>query len=613
MGAKFSFKYILTGVLLLLMAKELQAQFRQLPVDYSSGKNFVPMENLRIKAGPLTLPFWEDFSTGTIDTLKWQNNGTSASKTIGIDPPSLGVAYLDGVDRGGEPYSTSMMENGEGDQLTSQEIDLSTHQAADSVYLSFFWQAGGKGEMPDVPDKLELYFLDTSGTWIQAWEIFGGDVEKRDVFSQEMVKVTDDFIHNDFRFKFINTGRISGPFDSWLLDYIYLNQGRNVNDVYHEDRALTKLPNSPFGKYSALPLFELNRNKGGYLTAISSQFKNLSNRFRAMEYSVELRDKETQVLLKSIHAQTPFNPVPQALERRDFNSVDLKDIDVDPAEEFDLETLLFLTTGDQFQIDQITEGDTLYFPQVDFRINDTIRHTIPIRDFFAYDNGSVDYAAGINQRSGMLALKYELDTSAYLKGVSINFANLSQVGSAVEVMVWNSLESAPIYTEEIIIPDKSRLEEFAYFPMDTNLVVSDTFFIGFRQFTNDFIYIGLDKSNNSGSEIFYNVTGSWEQNEEVQGSLMMRPHLSINPVVAQNGTEGEVGIKIYPNPVTEKLYLEGKIGEVIVFDSFGRQINIPVDTFEKGKILNFVGNDKGVYVVRAWTGKKPNSIRILVK
>jgi hypothetical protein len=180
-------------------------------------------------------------------------------------------------------------------------------------------------------------------------------------------------------------------------------------------------------------------------------------------------------------------------------------------------------------------------------------------------------------------------------------------------MVWNSLESAPIYTEEVIIPDKTGLEEFAHFPLDTNLMVSDTLFIGFTQFTNDFIYIGLDKSNNSGSEVFFNVNGSWEQNQEVQGSLMMRPHFSLDPIVAQTGNEGETSIRVYPNPVTESLYLEGNIGDVIVFDSFGRQINIPVDTYEKGKILNFVGNNKGVYVVRAWTGKKSNSIRVLVK
>ena len=94
---------------------------------------------------------------------------------------------------------------------------------------------------------------------------------------------------------------------------------------------------------------------------------------------------------------------------------------------------------------------------------------------------------------------------------------------------------------------------------------------------------------------------------------MMRPHLSLSPVVDEVEESAELTINAYPNPVTEKLFLEGKIGEVLVFDSYGRQINMRVDTYDKGKILNFAGNDKGVYVIRAWIGKVPNSIRILVK
>src|SRR5690606_5944258 len=243
----------------------------------------------------------------------------------------------------------------------------------------------------------------------------------------------------------------------------------------------------------------------------------------------------------------------------------LKDLELDVEEEMDLETLVYLTTGDGFLIDQISGADTVYSPQVDFRRNDTIRHIMPLRDFMAYDNGSVDYAAGINQRSGMLALKYQLETPAYLKGVSINFTNLSQVGAAVELSVWKDLETPPIYVQEVLIPDKASLDEFSYFALDTNLSVSDTLFIGFTQFTNDFIHVGLDKSNDSGQEIFFNVTGAWEQNKEVQGSLMMRPHLSLVPVVDEVEESVEGTIKAYPNPVTEKLFLEGKIGEVLVF------------------------------------------------
>ncbi len=606
-------RLIFAGLLLLMVVGKGQAQFRQLPVDLSDQKASLSGENLKIAAGPMMLPFWDDFSTGRVDSLKWENRGVTASKTIGINPPSIGVVNLDGVDLSGNPYSTSPLADGEGDQLLSRSIDLSSLNAADSLYLSFFWQAGGRGEMPDANDKLLLSFLDATGNWVPVWEVEGGDLGKREVFTQEMVLLQESFFHADFRFRFSNSGRLSGPFDSWLLDYIYLNKGRTRHQVYHEDRALTTVPNSPFGKYSALPLFELVQNKETYLTEISSQFNNLSNRFRAMEFTVELRDKESQRLIKRLHANTPFNPVPQALERRDFKSVVIKDIDLDTSREFDLETLVFLTTGDGFLIDQITGGDTTFLPSVDFRINDTTRNIMPIKDFMAYDNGSLDYAAGINQRSGMLALRYNIESPAYLKGLSINFANAAQAGSALELMVWDDLAAQPIYVKEVLIPEKERLEEFSFFELDTNLTVADTFYVGFTQFTNDFIYVGLDKSNDSGEEIFYNVAGSWEQNNEVRGSLMIRPHLTTEPVSSGGESDLTARILAYPNPVEDQLYLEGPIGEVMIFDAYGRQIKLQVEEYDQGKIINFVGSDKGVYVVRAWTGNKPNSIRILVK
>ena len=605
--------FVLTVFLFLIWIEGLRAQFSQLPVDHSSQQTTSPSGNLRIKAEPLVLPFWDDFSSGQIDSLKWQHTGAVTSQTIGIDPPSVGVVYLDGVDGRGRPYSTAMLENGEADQLTSREIDLSSYHVADSLYLSFFWQPGGKGEMPDENDQLELYFLDDAGEWIPVWGVSGGDIQKRETFSQEMVKVDAPFYHRQFRFRFLNKGRLSGPFDSWILDYIYLNKGRSVFDVHYEDRALSKVPNSLLGKYNALPVWEWKENKNNFLGGINSQFKNLSGRFRAMEYTVLFRDKATHQVLQQLHLQTPFNPVPQALERRDFSSVALKELDWDVSDQFDLETVVYLTTGDGFLVEEISGRDTVYSSEVNYRANDTVYHTLPVRDFMAYDNGTLDYAAGINQRSGMLALKYEVSTRAYLKGISINFANLSQVGSALELMVWQDLESGPVYKKEVLIPNKEQLSDFSFFALDTNLSVVDTFYVGFTQFSNDFIYVGLDKSNDTGQEVFFNVTGSWQQNQDVQGSLMIRPYLSLVPPKQVTEESGSAGVTAYPNPVVERLFVEGAVGEVKVFDAYGRQIKVPFDSFERGKILNFTGREKGVYVVRAWANGKPNSIIILVK
>src|SRR5690606_11247237 len=123
-------KYILTGLLLILAGNELQAQFQQLPVDYTLRESLVKDENLRIGEAPLNLPLWDDFSQGDLDDQRWENGGVVTAMSIGIDPPSIEVACLDGIDRQGKPYSAHLLETGEGDHLTSLGFGYSLLQAA---------------------------------------------------------------------------------------------------------------------------------------------------------------------------------------------------------------------------------------------------------------------------------------------------------------------------------------------------------------------------------------------------------------------------------------------------------------------------------------------------
>ncbi|WP_158861241.1 T9SS type A sorting domain-containing protein [Lunatibacter salilacus] len=598
---------------LMLCSTPLWAQFKQLPVVHSENPTS-DQPQARLLEEPLALPFWDDFSSGNISSELWVSRGVQPSMTLGIDPPTIGVCFLDGVDSRGNPYERDRLINGEGDQLISKPIDLSTTTSAEenSVFLSFFWQPGGKGEMPDVTDQLELHILNNDGQWVKIWEVLGGDESLRQQFTQELIRITPEYFHEKFQFKFQYVGRLSGPFDTWILDYVYLNKGRNASDYFYEDRALTKVPNSPFGTYTAIPLYMLQGQGNDFLSEIVGQFNNLSNRFRAMEFTLELRNRETGRLIKSINANTPINPVPQAQERRDFATRLSEPIVWTEEEPFDLETRLYLSTGDEFKVRQGVGRDTVFEPSIDFRVNDTVKFMLPVRDFLAYDNGSADYSAGINQRSGMLALKYEVEGDAFISGVSINFTNYLQRGNAVELMVWDSLGMQPIYKEEVLIPELEDLNDFAYFPIDTTIRVSGNFYVGFTQFTNDFVYVGLDKTTDTGEEVYFNVYGTWEQNTTVVGSLMIRPHLSLTPpFIPEETTEEEV--RVYPNPVLNRLTVEGNVDEIRVFDFQGRQINVPIDSEENGKVLTFVNQHKGIYLIRYRHQNKMKSIRILVK
>ncbi|WP_114749898.1 T9SS type A sorting domain-containing protein [Pleomorphovibrio marinus] len=592
------------------------AQFQQLPTPKKSPDH--QALSLRLLEERLSLPFWDDFSSGAVREDLWDSRGVLGSMTLGNNPPSIGVCYLDGVDQRGEAYARELLENGEGDRLTSKPIDLSGLSTAEAatVYLSFFWQAAGKGEMPDDNDQLELHFLNEQGEWELVWQVIGGDEGATQDFTQEILQVTEAFQHDQFRFRFLHIGRLSGPFDTWVLDYIYLNKGRSESDLFYEDRTLTQLPSSPFGKYGAIPLFELTQKSEEYLSPLSGQFKNLSNRFRAMEFTVQFRNLQTGAVIQNINVNTPLSPVPQAGERRGFTSFTLQeDIDWQEEEPFDLEALMYLSTGDRFKVESISGRDTVFNTSMDYKVNDTVRYILPVRDYLAYDNGSVDYSAGINQRAGMLALRYEIGTPVFIKGISINFTNFMQRGRSVELMVWDSLGQEPLYKREVLIPELEDLGEFAYFPLGSNIQVSGTFYVGFTQFTNDFVYVGLDKSSDSGEQVFYNVSGAWQQNETVSGNLMIRPHLSLGEVVDEEEEEPEEEVRAYPNPVVERLYLESgsDLDELAVYDFQGRQVPARIENFEKGKIIHFEDRQKGIYLIRFRQKDKIKSVRILVK
>ena len=561
------------------------------------------------KANSGTLPFWDDFSIG-IQASKWIPKGASYTETIGNKAPSIGMVLFDGVDESGKSYSLQEKDQGEGDYLSSIPLDLSGIPAAQqaTVYLSFYWQAGGKGEVPDSNDRLTLQILTPSGTWLSIWEKRGGTTVDRNRFSQETLAIRPEWQHANFQFRFFSNGRQSGPFDSWLLDYIYLNSRRSSTDLSYPDRALTQRTTVRLGDFGAYPWELLQKNQKGKWSTAKSEFQNLENRFKAMEYSVTLRDS-SGVMLLPINSTTPFNPVPNALERRTIVSRSFTEIPL-PAKPTEVIFEMALITGDGL-LSEINGSDTIRYSQVDFRSNDRVSSRFAIRDYFAYDQGKADYAAGINQRSGQIAVEYTTPEPVFLKGISIDFSNARQVNQVLDLVVWSALDKKPLYSKEVVIPAKVPGQEIHYFPLEEAVAVSGTFFVGFTQFTNDFLEVGLDKNNDFSGRIFYNVGGGWLQNKEVSGSLLIRPHVSLTGKAGGN-IDTSTSLRIYPNPTVNEVQVEGEFSSLQVLDSFGREVFPSRIPFAKGEILNFEDQHPGLYLIYIQGKMGPKSYRILV-
>jgi hypothetical protein len=605
----------LLQILLLLffwsLCRPIYAQFVTFgPVHRSSTTQFSESSPEARQASMITIPFWDDFSKG-IQASHWVAKGASYTETIGNKAPSLGMVLFNGVDELGRAYSLQQKDQGESDYLTSVPLNLSGINAAQktSLYLSFYWQAGGKAEVPDSNDRLSLQVLTPAGTWLTVWEKRGGETLDRTRFTQEIIAILPEWQHANFQFRFFSNGRQSGPFDSWLLDYVYVNTGRTATDLSYPDRALTLPTTVRLGDFGAYPWELLLKHQKGNWSTVKSEFQNLENRFKAMEYSVSLRDSSgTNVL--PINSTTPFNPVPNALERRSIVSRTFSEIPV-PSKPADLFFETSLITGDGL-LTSINGTDTMRYAQVDFRVNDRVRTRFPLRDYLAYDQGTADYTAGINQRSGQLAVAYKTPEPVFLTGISIDFNNARQVDQVLDLVIWSALDKKPLYTQEVVIPAKASGQDIQYFPLKQTVPVSGTFYVGFTQFTNDFLQVGLDKSQNFGDRIYYNVGGGWVQNKDVAGALLIRPHLSLSG--KSGGTLAPENIfKVYPNPAVEEVFVEGRFNSLQVLDTFGREITLPRMAGNTGEVLNFRDQLPGLYLIKVMHAQGITSFRILVK
>jgi len=573
---------------------------------------------------PITvLPFWDEFSTSNNfpDETKWhESQNVRIAANIGIDAPSLHVAVFDGVDATGAGYDPSSLINGLADCMTSAIIDLSVLDAtqSDSVFMSFFWQLKGKGELANEEDSLVLQFLDEGLNWNTVWSKSGGLENETQEFRQELLKISSSLFHAGFQFRFQSYGKLSGPFDTWLVDYVYINYGRHGNDIAYLDRALTTPGNFLTAPYTALPTEQFFADPSKYLVDLSVEFYNLNSFFQPILYSARVKDlvtqQDVQVLSDEIVA------IPGGFERDVFTSPALDANNLDPnADSLWLEATVFIKSGDIFFIEEIdNNNDTTFNNQIDYRLNDTVRNVTIIDDYLAYDDGEPDFAAGINQRGGRLAYRYVLEEKALLTHVDINFPLVQQNGLPIEVVVWKTIgeeKDSVQYQNSYSVKRSNSIGELKAYALDTPIFVQDTVYIGFVQATDEFLAVGLDKNTNSAEHMFYNVDGNWRDNEYVQGSFLMRPRF--DKAIAADFVPGNPGNAnldpdIYPNPSGGTFVINAVFDDIFIVNSYGQQKFFEKTVQEGRTILDLSDNESGIYLIRLTQGSKTTTKRIII-
>jgi hypothetical protein len=589
----------------------VEAQIKVYPIKHKF--NLQKNASLRRLDDTLNLPFWDDFSDyeGSPKPELWmEGGGVYVNKTRGLNPPTLGVATFDGATASGGIYNTDQELMGLADSLVSRPIRLGTLSTTEvnNVYLSFFWEAEGAQEKPDAEDSLKLLFKNQNSEWVSIAVFTQNDIIAADTFVQVIYQVKPEFLHNNFQFKFESYGRLCGPYDAWHIDYVYLNKGRQVNDKNYFDRAISTLPDFLFHGYSAVPKYQFFANPDMYKTNSSVSIYNLDKIFQPIEYTAIVTNQfDSSQVIQTLNLNTPLNPILQGNQRRTLvaNQLDFSLLD-DTRDSIYLNLKFYISSGDS----SLANG-------INYRINDTTKSNFVIHNYYAYDDGTAEFGAGIEQKSGKIAYMFVLNKPDKLVGVNISFINIGKVmdNTPFNLYVWKKLTNN---AADILVTRENQMVEAinGYNGFQTiklpETSVADTFYIGWEQLTNDFLVVGLDKSHDTGNRMFYNVTGDWQANVDLHGSLMIRPYF--NPAAVPVGLENpsiEDEVKVYPIPASGNLNISGNAGEIKLFSINGRLVG-EWDKAGEPLSIDVTRYSPGVYFLVYTSGNAKKTRKIII-
>lgn len=540
----------------------------------------------------IELPIWDDFSSSNkLNNLFWsEGDNVSVKDYFNIDAPSINVIEFDGLNNDGSPYSN---DSGYGvcDVLVSDKINLSSKSLEDSIYLSFFWNFNINGEFPDYEDSLKIDFLNKNDEWITVWDANGGLLNFKNQFTFDIVLVKNDFLHENFMFKIYNKGNSEGPFDSWLIDYIYLDKNRNNNDSIFLDRALSFKANKIFKDHISIPYSHI-LSSNSFIDSLSIKINNLDNDIQPINYTLKsfFNNDNTGYI---IYDNEPLSPILSGYEDRILKT---KPIEVSN----------LLSNNDSSSIEflfYIESGDSSYINQ-NFRLNDTMRFSASFNNSYSYDDGTAEFAAGLNQKNSELVLKHMTFTEDTLTHIEIYFPlNLySSYSSDIELVVYKDIdnENSKILSQ---LSSVNFNDDFNLFKLDNPIIVKDSFYIGFKQFENSFLPVGLDKNSNTSEKIYYKVDNNWFQNNVIKGSLMIRPVFSKSDYVLTNNENKKFKktISIFPNPSRGIFNLSTKVENISIYSLDGKIIKsakntdrINLQEFRNGYYLIQVEDDNRI-------------------
>lgn len=597
-------KYCLVLILVLafsgIYAQEVLTDFGNIFLQKYSKEYFSKIQNKETRTvDTLELPFFDDFAASFVypDSTKWTDKFGFVSNDYAINPLSIGVVTLDAINQFGAVYThLPSLSSAIADFLTSVPINLN-FDAADSVYLSFFYQAGGNGNAPELRDSLVVQFKSPETDWTSVWRKGGGEL--MDNFKLVLIPIVEEqWLVKGFQFRFLNYASVSSAYepswisntDHWNIDYIKLDTARSYLDTLVNDVAFIKNFTSMLNGFESVPWNHYKANHSGLvIDSLTWIYKNSWNDTYNINRQVEIADMYGSnigfSMLDDSENILPFETVEYTRRIPYVYSSNSQD------------SAKFLVKG--YIRTDLTEDRFIY------RWNDTIRYYQNFENYYAYDDGTAEKAygiSGVNTAYASLAYQFTPLVADSLCGVYIYFNQVMNEGNRryFFLTVWSDDNGVPGDTlmQKIgVIPEYSdEVNGFIYYSLDTALYVDTTFYIGWTKTTDDMLNCGFDVNRIANQHLFYNVSGYW-QSSSFEGALMVRPVFGYAPP-GRTSVENTVLAKfdIYPNPADDYIRISSlALNDIVeIYDITGKIILKQPSVKE----INISDLQSGMYIVR---------------
>ncbi len=586
----------------------------------------------------LNLPFFENFTAGVgyPSAKRWTDNQVWVNNHFPLGHPDFNVATFDHLDHKGRPYGNLLNKNifVYADSLTSQPINLQFYKTgpvttknyavSDSIYLSFFFQTQGIGDVPEAEDSLILYFRAKSGMWKPVW---WRTVKPAPKFEQAMVLVNStDFLYENFQFRWVNYTKSTGNLNHWHLDYIRMDKGRSRLDTGIRDVAIRTTTPGLLKNYSSMPYSHFLADKSGQIFADNGvTIRNLNAATTVQtRFQVEVKNRYGSTVLLKPFSLSSRNVLPGDTTEM-FGSIALDTLS-GPNPYLDIEYKIAPQSDDITPDNYNAEGN-----------NNAYKYRQTFTPWYAWDDGSAEGGFGLNYEflpdiRGQFAMSFDLTKDDSLRGLGVYFnrslndvtfrnfnfriwKSLSPIGETAtkDALIYEHKRSTPAYSDSI--------NHFSYFYFDSSLFLTKgTYYIGWVQYQNFVLNIGYDnnyryqRQNVKNPNMFYNLLGQWEYTDaSVKGVPMIRPLIGSPADHRFNTRKVKTPlIKVFPNPASDFIYWNNneKVTKATIADMQGRML------MQQDVAVNFIDISAlpaGSYLLNLTTQSGKNQQQIIIK